>query len=482
MRETAGYIPDIGEETFDTKLLTFEGKLGKLEVEIPHLNQQQMEKVIQKVKTASSTTLKTMSVNEIVSIIDSVIGRLLDRNSFERKRLEDLLPLITGFDNEMIRLSLTAYLKKFRKTELQRFLAEDFGNPLILDDFQPRVKRGFSKAIAPDLMTHIWAGNVPGLPLWSFISGLLVKAGNIGKVSSAEPLFASIFARLVAEVEPRLADCFAVVWWKGGDEERERVVFRQSEVVIGYGSNESLEAIASRIPVTTRFLPFGHKISFGVIAIPSLDAKKAWGAAHEAALDVISFDQQGCYSPQLFFVQKGGAVAPIEFANMLAHELECFERRFPQHPLSLEEAAAVASWRESEQIRQISKTDIQMIGPEKTYWSVVYEGDLNFSPTCLNRNIRVIAFERIEELVQLLQPYKSFLQTVAVATEPKELFHIAQVFGEIGVTRITALGKMTSPEAGWHHDGRFNLSDLIRMVDIEYSAEEAAERLAPYTD
>ena len=41
---------------------------------------------------------------------------------------------------------------------------------------------------------------------------------------------------------------------------------------------------------------------------------------------------------------------------------------------------------------------------------------------------------------------------------------------------------MTSPEAGWHHDGRFNLLDLIQMVEIEQSAELAAESFAPYVD
>ena len=39
---------------------------------------------------------------------------------------------------------------------------------------------------------------------------------------------------------------------------------------------------------------------------------------------------------------------------------------------------------------------------------------------------------------------------------------------------------MTQPEAGWHHDGRFNLADLVRMVEIEQAAERAADALAPY--
>jgi hypothetical protein len=41
---------------------------------------------------------------------------------------------------------------------------------------------------------------------------------------------------------------------------------------------------------------------------------------------------------------------------------------------------------------------------------------------------------------------------------------------------------MTAPEAGWHHDGRFSLLDLISMVDVESSAHMLAERHAPYAD
>ena len=237
---------------------------------------------------------------------------------------------MTGYDEEMIRLALTSYLKSFRKHELQRFLVEDLGNPLMLDDFQPRVKGGFSKALGPDLITHVWSGNVPALPLWSFISGLLVKAGNIGKVSSAEPLFAGWFARLLVEVEPRLANCFAVVWWKGGDEERENSLFEQSNLVIGYGGNQSLQSLQSRIPITTRFLPFGHKVSFGIVSNAAFDSQKAWRTAHQAALDVVRYDQQGCYSPHLFYVQNGGKVSPREFARYMATELDNFGKKYPR--------------------------------------------------------------------------------------------------------------------------------------------------------
>jgi hypothetical protein len=57
---------------------------------------------------------------------------------------------------------------------------------------------------------------------------------------------------------------------------------------------------------------------------------------------------------------------------------------------------------------------------------------------------------------------------------------MSQLLGQAGVTRIAALGAMTAPEAGWHHDGRLNLLDLVRICEIEQSAERAADRMAPY--
>ena len=73
-------------------------------------------------------------------------------------------------------------------------------------------------------------------------------------------------------------------------------------------------------------------------------------------------------------------------------------------------------------------------------------------------------------------------QTVGIAASPEQLYRLADGLGQAGVTRISALGRMTAPEAGWHHDGRFNLLDLITLTEIEHSAETAADDFAAYVD
>lgn len=258
MGERAGYLPGLTTDEVAWQTLTFSRANRTLEVEVPVLTDAQIDQVTQRVRDASRAYLKTLTVAQIIAIIERAVARLLDRDDPWRRKMEDLLPLVTGYDAEMVRLGLTGYLKTFRGPELRKFISEDFANPQILDDFLPMPKGGFAKAFGPDLLVHIWAGNVPGLPLWSLISGLLVKAGNVGKVSSAEPLFAGWFAELLAEVDPGLADCFAVLWWKGGDDAPERVLFKQADVVLAYGGNDALEDIRTRVPVTTRYLQIGR--------------------------------------------------------------------------------------------------------------------------------------------------------------------------------------------------------------------------------
>lgn len=418
-----------------------------------------------------------------MDVVDKAIARLLDRESPHRRKAEALLPLVTGYDAEMIRLGLSDYLRTFRRPQLERFLAEDFVDPRCLDGFQAARKGGFTRAYGPDLLFHSWAGNVPALSLWSLVCALLVKAPSIGKVASAEPLFAGWFAQLIADIEPALAECMGIVWWPGGDTKRETAVLNQADVVLAYGGNKTLSAIRAHTPVTTRCLTYGHKISFGVISRSALDAQQAWSVAHAAANDVMRYDQQGCYSPQLFFVERGGPVSPQEFTHYLARELANFEHRFPRHELDIDEASNVAAWKTAQQLRAQTDADVEFISDPSGAWSAVYTDRIeDLSPSALNRNVKVVGVENLDDIAAHIAPFKALLQTVGVAASPEDLFRLSEQLGAVGVTRIAAIGRMSAPEAGWHHDGRFNLLDLVTMTEIEQGAETSAEAFAAYRD
>lgn len=479
----AGYLPGLKESKLTWQRLPFGQGDTACEVEVPVLTPAQMTELTERVRTASQRHLKTRNLSYIIAVIDTAVARLLDEQDPYRQQLAEWLPRCSGLAPDMVRLGLNAFLKTFRALQLQRFVAEDFANPKILDEFQPRPKGGWAKAVGPDLLLHVWAGNVPALPLWSLVSGLLVKAGTVGKVASAEPVFASLMARLLVEVEPRWADCLAVVWWQGGDVAQERVAFAQADVVVAYGGNDSLSAMQQQVPITTRFLPHGHKLSFGMVAASALSIRKGQEVVQQAALDVMRYEQSGCYSPQVFYVAKGGRISPLEFAQRMVAELQALQPRFPRRALSLEEGAAVAAWRESQAMQSLSHPECTVLGQADDAACVVYSDQaMALQPTALMRSVLVVAVNHLGEVPALLKDARHVLQTAGLAASPEELMPLAQVLGDVGVTRICAIGAMTSPEAGWHHDGRFSLLDLVRMVDIEASTEWSAESFAPYDD
>ncbi|CAO3408847.1 acyl-CoA reductase [Azospirillum largimobile] len=481
--ELAGHLPGLPPQAVERRVLTFGSGAAALRVAVPVLDSGQVERVAATVRAAARGYLKTLPTAHLVAVIDAAIQRLLDREDPWRRRAERLLPVVTGYDAEMVRLGLTGYLKTFRAHELRRFLAEDFANPLVLDEFQPAPKGGFTRAFGPDLLLHVWAGNVPGLPLWSLISGLLVKSGTVGKLPSAEPLFAGWFAQLLAEIDPKLGECLAVVWWKGGDAAAERAWLAQADTVVAYGGTAALAAIRDRVPVTTRFLPYGHKISFALVSRAALDPRRAGETARLAAHDIARYDQQGCYSPQTLFVERGGRLSPQDFAAMLAQELAVQARKHPRRALSMAEAGEVAGWRDGQAMRGLDDPGHLLLSDPAGGWCVsCTDAPDGLAPTALNRTIAVVAVDDLAEVAGRVAPHRAVLQTAGIAAPPEELFRLAGPLGAAGVTRLCALGSMTAPEAGWHHDGRFNLLDLVTVTEIERSAEALAEGLARYAD
>ncbi|MDP4590176.1 MAG: acyl-CoA reductase, partial [Burkholderiaceae bacterium] len=132
----AGYLPGLHDSEVVWQKLSLGTTEAPLAVEVPQLTREQMTALAHRVKRASQLHLKTILVSDIVRVLDCATANLLDVTNTYRQQLERLLPLATGYDSEMVRLNLTSYLQTFRGLSLQRFLAEDFPNPKVLDEFQ----------------------------------------------------------------------------------------------------------------------------------------------------------------------------------------------------------------------------------------------------------------------------------------------------------------------------------------------------------
>src|SRR5581483_6166949 len=308
---------------------------------------------------------------------DRAVSRWLDPYSRWRRLAERVLPAITGYSEPMIRKGLPGYLATFRQENLWRLLESELGDPEYLDEFRPRGRLGgYSRAYGPRLTTHVFAGNVPGLPAQSLVSALLAKAACLGKAASEEPLFPALFAASLGEVDPRLGACLAVTWWPGGDDALERVAFDRADAVIAYGSEASTASIRARVGAEKRLVVYGHKLSFGVVGREALATDRIGETAARAAYDVGKYDQQGCLSPHLFYVERGGERSPRGFARVLAEAMDAAERATPRGRLTLEETTAIRELRAAAEFQCLASAESELHASEVgTAWTVLYEPD-----------------------------------------------------------------------------------------------------------
>ena len=466
----AFFLPTVAEADIG-EFVTLEFGTGKDRVRLrsPKLTSELLSRIIADLKQAREDYLVHQPVSKIIDTIDKAIALWSDPDYPPLKLAERVLPVITGFSPPMINQILSGFESMMSGKNLRLLLEDELGDPLVLDEFRLRPNTGgVAKAYGPELTTTVFAGNVPGLPIVNTVYALLMKSAILGKSASEEPLFASLFAQSLAEIDPDLARCVAMVCWKGGDEEIEKLAFGASDAIIAYGGEKSVNEVRKRVPSGVRFIPYGHKLSFGVIGREALTLKRIQKTAIKAATDASVFDQQGCLSPHVFYTEEGGEVSPHEFCKFLAEAMEAFNRQIPRGRLSTDESAHINQLRGAYEFKGLKGDDVAIYYSNLgTDWTVIYEKDSTFVPSCLNRTIRVKPVTDVADVVRLVEPVKRYLQTMGAALSQERLIPLADKMGQLGMDRIAPLGKMTAPSLLWRHDGRFNILDLLRWTDIE---------------
>jgi hypothetical protein len=445
---------------------------GAIELRIAQLSPSLLYRQVEALATARERHLAERPVAEIVAAIDAAAARLADPADELRQLAEAALPHTTGYSVAMVRRVLNRMTDDWRAERLTELLRAEFSDPRMLDDFRARATGGGrSRAFGPRLTTHIFSGNVPGVAVTSLIRALLVKSASIGKTATREPLLAVLFARALTSVDAGLGACLAVTYWPGGASELEAAVLERADAVIAYGSDETVRAVRAKAPPQARFLGYGHKLSFGVVAREHLSRTDAPALAQRAAHEVATFDQHGCVSPHLFYAEEGGDVSPQEWAGMVADALDRIERVVPRGTLSPSEAAAIRQLRGEAEFAQIAGTGVELYASgEGTHWTVIYERDPGFAASCLNRVVRIKPVASIDEVADLARPIGALLQTVGLAAPAERARSLTRALGTMGASRVAPIGRMAWPSMTWHHDGQSPVGALVRWCDLE--AEE----------
>lgn len=418
------------------------------------------------------TYLLQRTTEQIVHVLAEVAaGWLQPENKFRQLALEHG-PAQLGFSREALAQGLDGFFRQLTVENFHAWLEQEFGEVRRLDELvaSEAERAGDRAAIVtgPEFLVHIAAGNIPNPTLLSVVQGLLLRSAQLVKCASGTALLPRLFAHSLYELEPKLAACLEIAEWRGGDTLLEEALFAEADCVTVTGSDEALLALRNKLPTRVRFLGYGHRVSFGYVAgdvLTSLHAKKIISRATD---DVVAWDQLGCLSPHVFYVQSGGAVSPVQFAEQLAAELQRREEVLPRGKLSTETAATIASRRAIYEMRAAHSTDTHLWqSRDSTAWTVVCEADARFPISCLHRFIYVKPVRDLTAAIESADAVRGKISTVGVAVPEHKAAELTKQLARWGVTRVCPLGQMQNPPLTWRHDGRPALGDLVTWTDYE---------------
>jgi hypothetical protein len=392
-------------------------------------------------------------------------------NPFRRLALEQG-PAATGFSAPTLAAGLDAFFAQITPETLHALLVQDLGHAERLDTFGVTGNESYRcrQAIArgPELLFHVAAGNLPVPALSSLVLGLLTRSAQFVKCASGQSLLPRLFAHSLYEIEPKLGACLELAEWPGGATGIEDAVLAECDCVTATGTDETLRQIQSRVPAHARFLGYGHRVSFGYVTREMLARPCLRDVVAHAAEDVAAWDQLGCLSPHVIYVEQGGPVAPKEFAVLLAAALDQIENVRPRGPVPPEVAAAIASRRSFYEVRAAhDETTTVSRAAETTAWTVVCEEDARLHPSCLHRFIFVKAVAHLTEALSGANTVRGQVSTVGLAAPPGRGEVLARELAQWGVPRVCPLGQMQNPPLAWRHDGRPALGDLVLWTDWE---------------
>ncbi|MBX3744678.1 MAG: hypothetical protein KF833_05165 [Verrucomicrobiae bacterium] len=382
-------------------------------------------------------------------------------------------PAATGFSRELLADGLQRYFRRWTPRALQNLVLQEFAHPQRLDRLvandAEHIAAISARVRGPELLLHITAGILPTPVFTAILHGLLVRSAQFVKCASRSSLLPRLFAHSLRELEPKLAACLEIAEWPGGRGlPAESELLQEIDCAVASGSDETIEAIRHALPSRVRFLAHGHRVSAGYIARESLNPAELPATLESAARDVAAWDQLGCLSPQVLYVETGGLIPPEDFAAELAGALDRLEQRLPRGPLDPATSAAIAQRRDYYRIRAASGDHTRCwSSKDSTAWTVIYEADARFQPSCLHRFILVKAVDTLEECLHQAEMIRGQWSTVGLAANGVRIEELARSFADWGITRICPLGTMQDPPLTWRHDGRPVLGDLVTWTTHE---------------
>lgn len=262
---------------------------------------------------------------------------------------------------------------------------------------------GTNKPIANAV--QILAGNTPAVIAQAFLQGAVLNVPQYIKIPSLQTVFPRLLHQSLADVSKELAALFEVNTWQNNYSDL-YAKLAKTDLIIAYGHDKTIDLLKSHSSSSSIFIAEGHAVSCAVIFKEAANRE----SLDKLAWDMLSYDQRGCLSPRVTFIQEGGELSPEDCAAIFAKEI------LPSRVIQLSrgglfpgESAAILQRRAVYGFRGVIYT-----GDD---WTVCFDKELVWPTEALPRFMPFKSFASLDDLMHVLQPVKKNLISIGLAGE-----------------------------------------------------------------
>lgn len=386
-----------------------------------------------------------LEAETVIRAVDA-LGKRLEAGEFD-PLLSRFLPAGVGLEE---------LLPLLRRESLEAKLATELGP-------EPFCSREYSRTTAHVLplgvLFHIAPGNMPGLPVYTALEGLLTGNINLVKLPHGDKGLSLAAFGLLVEQEPRLAPYLYAFDLPSGQREDMKALAELADGLVVWGGDGAIQSARALAGSGCKLIEWGHRLSFAYVSgYEDKGAELSALAGH-----IVETNQRLCSSCQVIFLdcedQKEGAAFCRELVPYL--ERAAAKRSGPGAGASASLSGHTALLERIVDGRAEGESLFRGRG-----CSVVLRPDRELELSPMEGNVLVKLLPQ-RNLLPTLRRQKGRLQTAGLICAPEKREALTGLLAQAGLTRVTRAGSMSASFPGEAHDGEYPLRRYLRVVDVE---------------
>jgi hypothetical protein len=307
----------------------------------------------------------------------------------------------------------------------------------------------------PTRQLHITAGNAPEVPMVSALRLILSKSVGAIKMPFGSTLPGAMLAlsAIAAVPEHPLMQNLSIVYWQGGDESIENILFAPGafDRIVVWGAPGAVTSVQSRA-LFTKIVSFNPRYGVSMIGREAFQ-NELKQVAFLAAMDTMIYSQKACNASLVHYVE-GTAEQVKAYGQLLIEILGQWDAIAP--PFTLPAARgrlkrmrrgryAQAEWLTNTREDQHTSAVVLMPG----------EFDILDHPLS-----RLVVVRQVDDLGEALTYLHQGVSTAGVYPESRRI-ELRDPIAARGVTNVLPLGLCERIVPGAPHDGMIVLSELV---------------------